>query len=115
MNVQSHLFVLGYLPLVLILWRVLNSRWGGIVPRVFLLCAGVVFCAWGSPWSLLVLAGEGAVSYLLGRRIARDRSRGLPLLWAGAALLLAVLAFFPPFSPPPPAGPSPGWASWPPS
>ena len=94
MNVQSHLFVLGYLPLVLILWRVLNSRWGGIVPRVFLLCAGVVFCAWGSPWSLLVLAGEGAVSYLLGRRIARDRSRGLPLLWAGAALLLAVLAFF---------------------
>ena len=94
MNVQSHLFVLGYLPLVLALWRALNARAGGIAPRVFLLGAGVVFCAWGSPWSLLVLAGEGAASYLLGRRIAQDRARGLPLLWAGSALLLAVLGFF---------------------
>ena len=94
MNVQSHLFVLAYLPAVLILWRVLG-RWAGpAVRQLFLLCAGALFCGWGSPLSLLVLAGEGAVSWLLGRRIARDRSRGLPLLWAGAGLLLAVLAFF---------------------
>lgn len=94
MNVQSHLFVLAYLPLVLILWRVLGRRVSQTAAQVFLLCAGVLFCGWGSPWSLLVLAGEGIVSYLLGRRIARDRARGLPLLWAGAAVLLAVLAFF---------------------
>lgn len=94
MNVQSHLFVLAYLPLVLILWRVVNSRAGSRAARLFLLCAGVVFCGWGSPLSLPVLAGEGAASYLLGRRIARDPARGRPLLWAGAALLLAVLAFF---------------------
>ena len=94
MNVQTHLFVLAYLPAVLILWRAL-SRWAGqAAARVFLLCAGVLFCGWGSPWALLVLAGEGAAAYALGRRIARDRSRGLPLLWAGAGLLLAVLAFF---------------------
>ncbi|MDE7170936.1 MAG: MBOAT family protein [Oscillospiraceae bacterium] len=94
MNVQSHLFVLAYLPVVLIAWRVLDGRAGNRAARAFLLCAGALFCGWGSPLSLLVLAGEGTVSYLLGRRIARDGSRGRPLLWAGAALLLAVLAFF---------------------
>ena len=94
MNVQSHLFVLAYLPAVLILWRVLNRRAGNRAARVFLLCGGALFCGWGAPLALLVLAGEGALSYLLGRRIARDRAKGRPLLWAGAAVLLAVLAFF---------------------
>ena len=94
MNVQSHLFVLAYLPVVLIVWRVLDGRAGNQAARAFLLCAGALFCGWGSPLSLAVLAGEGAASYWLGRRIARDRSRGRPLLWAGAVLLLAVLAFF---------------------
>ena len=79
MNVQSHLFVLAYLPAVLIVWRALGRRLGGTAAQVFLLCAGVLFCGWGAPWSLLVLAGEGALTWLLGRRIARDRSRGCPL------------------------------------
>ena len=93
MNVPSHLFVLAYLPVTLILWRLLG-RGGGPAARGFLLCAGVLFCGWGAPLSLLVLAGEGAVSFLLGRAIARDRAKGRPLLWLGAGLLLAVLAFF---------------------
>ena len=94
MNVQSHLFVLAYLPAVLILWR-LSRRWlGRTASRVLLLLAGVLFCGYGTPAALLVLAAEGVVSYLLGRQIARDRAHGRPLLWAGAALLLAVLAFF---------------------
>ncbi len=94
MNVQSHLFVLVYLPLVLVLWRVLGGRAGQSAARIFLLCAGVAFCGWGSPLSLAVLGAEGAVSYRLGRRILRERSRRKPLMWAGALLLLAVLAFF---------------------
>ena len=93
MNVQSHLFVLAYLPAALILWRLLSRR-GGRAARGFLLGAGLLFCGWGAPLSLLVLAGEGTVSFLLGRAIARNRSRGRPLLWLGAGLLLAVLAFF---------------------
>lgn len=95
MNVHSHLFVLAYLPLVLIVWRLLGGRLKNrTAARAFLLCAGAVFCGWGAPLSLAVLGAEGAVSYWLGRRIARDRSRGRPLLWAGALVLLAVLAFF---------------------
>ena len=93
MNVQSHLFVLAYLPAALILWRLLG-RGGNLPARIFLLGAGILFCGWGAPLSLPVLAGEGAVSFLLGRAIARDRARGRPLLWLGAALLLTVLAFF---------------------
>ena len=94
MNVQSHLFVLGYLPAVLVLWR-LSRRWlGGTAARLVLLAAGTVFCGWASPAALLVLAAEGAVSFLLGRRIARDPAKGRPLLWAASGLLLAVLAFF---------------------
>jgi len=94
MNVQSHLFVLAYLPAVLVAWRLLDGRAGNRWARAFLLCAGALFCGWGSPLSLLALAGEGTASYLLGRRMARDRSRARPLLWAGALLLLAVLGFF---------------------
>ena len=94
MNVQSHLFVLAYLPAVLILWR-LSRRWlGGAAARWMLLAAGALFCGWASPAALLVLAAEGTVSYLLGRRIARGPARGKLLLALGAALLLAVLAFF---------------------
>ena len=94
MNVQSHLFVLAYLPLVLILWRVLGGRLGSRAAQLFLLCAGAAFCGWASPLSLLVLGAEGAASFALGRRIARDPARGKPLLWAGSLLLLSVLAFF---------------------
>ena len=94
MNVQSHLFVLAYLPAVLVLWRLLGERLGGRAAQGGLVCAGVLFCGWGAPLSLLVLGAEGAASYLLGRRIARDPSKGRPLLWAGAGGLLAVLAFF---------------------
>lgn len=93
MNIQSHLFVLAYLPAVVLLWRFLN-RGTGRGARVFLLCAGLLFCGWGSPWSLLVLCGEGAVSFLLGRGMARPGAPRRLLLVMGAALLLAVLAFF---------------------
>ena len=94
MNVQSHLFVLAYLPLTLALWRLLGRRPGQGAARVFLLCAGAVFCGWQSPLSLLVLGAEGAASYRLGLAIRRGREGGKPLLWTGALALLGVLAFF---------------------
>ncbi len=94
MNVQSHLFVLAYLPALLVAWRAVNARAGNRWARVCLLGAGALFCGWGAPLSLLVLAGEGAVSYLLGRRIAGGDPHKKALLWAGGLLPLLVLAFF---------------------
>ena len=94
MNVQSHLFVLAYLPVTLVLWRLLGRRRDSRAARGFLLCAGALFCGWGAPLSLPVLAGEGTVSFLLGRRMAKDPAHKKALLWLGSGLLLAVLAFF---------------------
>ena len=93
MNIQSHLFVLVYLPAVVLLWRLLN-RGTGRGARVFLLCAGLRFCGGGSPWSLRVRGGGGGASFLLGRGMARPAAPRRLLLAVGAALLLAVLAFF---------------------
>lgn len=94
MSIQSHLFVLSYLPLTIILWR-LSRRWlGGAAARVVLLVAGLLFCAWGSPLSLIVLCGEGAASYLLGQGMTRPGAPRKLLLALGGALLLAVLIWF---------------------
>ena len=93
MNVQSHLFILAYLPVTLILWRV-SRRLGPPVPRICLLLAGALFCGWESPPALLLLGAEGTASYLLGRRLAKDPAHKKVLLAVGAAGLLAVLAFF---------------------
>ena len=94
MNIQSHLFVLGYLPVTLILWRLLNRRGDGPAARIALLGAGALFCGWTSPPALLILLAEGTASYLLGRRMAKDPARKKALLAVSAGFLLAVLAFF---------------------
>jgi len=94
MNIQSHLFVLIYLPAVLILWRLMGHRLGSVGSRVFLLCAGLLFCGWSSPLSLLVLCAEGAVSWFVGRELTRPSARKKLLLCVGVAFLLAVLVLF---------------------
>lgn len=93
MNTASHGFLLLYLPVVCAGWR-LAGRKSGRLARVWLLAAGVLFCGWGSPLSLVVLCGEGAVSYLLGRAMACPGAPKRALLAAGSAMLLAVLVFF---------------------
>lgn len=93
MNVQSHLFVLAFLPAVLFLWR-LGRRLGASGPRALLLAAGVLFCGWSAPLSLLVLGAEGVVSYRLGQSIIRGSAHKKALLTAGVTGLLAVLAWF---------------------
>lgn len=93
MNMQSHLFVLLFLPAVVILWRLTACWWGNAGSRVLLLCAGLLFCGWGSPLALSVVCGEGALSWLAGRAIARGRRKKLWLA-VSVTVLLAVLVFF---------------------
>lgn len=94
MNIQSHLFVLAYLPLTVIAWR-LSRRWlGDPAGRIVLLCAGLLFCGFGSPRSLLVLCGEGVVSYLLGRAMMKPKAPKKLLLAIGVLVPVAVLVFF---------------------
>ncbi len=89
----THLFLLVYLPLVVVGWR-LWARRGGRAARVWLLAAGLVFCGWAAPLSLLVLAAEGTATYCAGRAMLRGRLPKRPLLWAGTGLVLAVLFLF---------------------
>lgn len=93
MSVTSYLFLLAYLPAVLIGWRLLG-RLGGCAARAWLLAAGVLFCGWAAPWSLVILAAEGAATYCLGRAMDRPGARKKLLLWTGVGLVLAVLLLF---------------------
>ena len=74
MSVQSHLFVLAYLPVTLAAWRLLDSRLNSRAARVFLLCAGVLFCGWGAPLALLVLP---ALLLLFDRQIEKHTHKNL--------------------------------------
>ena len=58
------------------------------------LASGVLFCGWAAPWSLVILAAEGAATYCLGRAMDRPGARKKLLLWTGAGLVLAVLLLF---------------------
>ena len=55
---------------------------------------GVLFCGWSAPFVPAGASGRGVASYLLGRRIIRAGAHKKGLLIAGAAGLLAVLAWF---------------------
>ena len=93
MSITSHLFLLVFLPVVCVTWRLAN-RHSSCAARLCLLAAGILFCGWSAPWSLLVLAGEGTATYCLGQAISRPGSRKKPLLAAGAVLVVAVLFLF---------------------
>ena len=93
MSVTSYLFLLVFLPVMCVGWRLLNRR-SNLAARVWLLLGGILFCGWAAPVSLLVLAGEGAVTYLLGRGMGRDKKADKLRLVVGAALVVAVLALF---------------------
>ena len=93
MSITSHLFLLVFLPAVCVIWRLADRR-SNRCARLCLLAAGVLFCGWSAPWSLLVLAGEGTATYCLGRAMARPGARKKPLLAAGAVLVVAVLFLF---------------------
>ena len=93
MSITSHLFLLVFLPAVCVTWRLAN-RHSSCAARLCLLAAGILFCGWSAPWSLLVLAGEGTATYCLGRAISRPGSRKKPLLATGVVLVVAVLFLF---------------------
>ena len=93
MSVASYLFLLLFLPIVLIGWR-LMGRVSGRGARIWLLVAGILFCGWSAPWSLTVLAAEGGATYWLGLQMERAPERKRRLLVIGVALVTLVLALF---------------------
>lgn len=90
MSVTSYVFLLCFLPVALIGFRKLGGRKG----QVFLVAAGLLFCGWGSPWSLAVLLGEGVLTYALGRAMDKPGRNQKLLLGVGCAGVLGVLILF---------------------
>ncbi len=90
MSVASYPFLLAFLPAVLLVFRRLGDKAG----QAFLVAAGLLFCGWEAPWSLLVLLIEGALTYRLGAAMDRPSANKKALLWTGCAAVLAVLALF---------------------
>lgn len=94
MPFDSYVFVLFFLPLLVLVWRAV-----AIVHRpslgLVLLCASILFCFWASPAALLVLGIMVPVNYGLGLALAAPGEREGSLKRRGL-LLLALLVNFAP-------------------
>lgn len=90
MSVASYPFLLAFLPVVLVVFR----HMGGKAGQAFLVAAGLLFCGWEAPWSLLVLLAEGAFTYALGAWMDRPGAPKRVLLFTGCAGVLSVLILF---------------------
>ncbi|MGB3546037.1 MAG: MBOAT family O-acyltransferase, partial [Saprospiraceae bacterium] len=90
---SSLLFLLLYLPLVVVLSLPGNRRW----QNGWLLFASLLFHAWGGfSYTLLLWASIG-FNFLLGRRIEREQTAGRAAkktLWLGVGLNLGLLVVF---------------------
>ncbi len=94
---SSYTFVLLFLPLTLVGFRLLSSRrlsdrgisWP---PIAGLAAASLVFYGWNTPRDLIPLVASVLVNYTLGRLITRSRT--FPLLVTGVVLNLGLLGYF---------------------
>ena len=90
---QTHVFLLAFLPAVVVGWFALAG-----MPRArewFLVLASLFFYGWWDVRCLPILLGMGAVTWIAAVASSRrSGARGRPLLVAAIVFNLAVLAFF---------------------
>jgi len=89
---NSYEFLLGFLPVVLIVYFVLARGRSFAAAIGFLACASLFFYGWWNPRYVALLAGSVVFNYAIGRGLARRASA--PLLWLGIAGDLLVLGTF---------------------
>jgi len=94
---NSYVFILAFLPLTLLGYRLLlalgQPRWA----MGFLFLASCGFYGWWNPLYLPLLGGSILVNFALGRALARRHRAGAPagtLLFLGIAGNLALLGYF---------------------
>jgi alginate O-acetyltransferase complex protein AlgI len=89
---NSYEFLLGFLPVVLIVYFVLARGRAAAAAIGFLAGASVFFYGWWNPRYVVLLAGSVVFNYAVGRGLARRASRGV--LWLGIAGDLLLLGTF---------------------
>ena len=88
MTFSSLIFLFAFLPLTLAAYYLFPRGWRNAV----LLAAGLLFCAWDRPASLLPLLWETLAAYCFARLFARLGRR--VWLWGGVACVTAPLLLF---------------------
>ena len=89
---SSHIFLLYFLPLFLVVYFVVPPRGRNVV----LLVGSVLFYAWGAPDFVLILLASTVANYYLVRAMHGARGRRAKRLLCAAALVLSLglLAYF---------------------
>ena len=95
MPLASIHFIFIFLPLVLILYIIPNSKYRNLV----LLFASLIFFLWGDPGYLPVLLASILINYFFGLAIGipKEGEQGkkrVVLLWAAICINLAILVFY---------------------
>lgn len=89
----SHIFVFGFLPLVLLVYYNLPYRWR----NTFITLMSYVFYGWWRPWFVLLMMATTVLDYIWGRVIGAPgapRRRKVAALIACCVTNLAFLGFF---------------------
>ena len=92
---SSYIFVLLFLPAVVLLYYLLSRFHSGLWQRLFLIAASLLFYSWDSPRYLPLLLASIAVNYLLAHGI--QRGTGQPRkLWLATGIFfnVALLGYF---------------------
>lgn len=91
---NSYEFILAFLPVTLILFRIIDGRGHNRAAKAFLACASLGFYAWWDTQYAVLLVGLMTVNYWIGLRLARAQGQAPGLLALGIAGNLAVLGWF---------------------
>ena len=89
---SSHIFLLYFLPVFLLVYFLVRERWRNVV----LLVASIVFYAWGAPDFVLTLLASTVANFYLVKAMDKARTTTARRLWCAAALTvsLGLLAYF---------------------
>jgi alginate O-acetyltransferase complex protein AlgI len=89
---SSTIFLFLFLPLALAAYFMAPAS----AKNAVLLCASLLFYAWGEGWLVLLLLGSTAFNHVIAGLIAQqvDRSRAIAFLGVGVFLNLALLGYY---------------------
>lgn len=95
---SSHAFLLGFLPIVYLLFLVFRRQGNRLGVVYLLIAASLVFYAWWNPSYLALILGSIIVNYLLGRVLGQsgmpNSGAGRSVLAGGIVLNLGTIAYY---------------------
>lgn len=92
---NSYIFIIGFLPLTLILYYLSAKKFGSQCARCVLILASLFFYSWWDVRNLPILLGSILVNYILAGRIQQSEGKGRKAwLTAGIVFDLGLLGYF---------------------